>query len=263
MPERFPVVDDVPVEQYRSIFGTQVRVMTAADAVAELDERVGSRQPSRIAFLNANLANEIDGDELLQRSISSFLVFNDGIGLDIASLVLYGRKFPDNLVGTDFVPRYLTQTRHDLRMALLGGTGEVIRRAAEVVGQRWPQHEVAFWHHGYFEQGDEAAIAEAISRADCNITLVAMGNPWQELWISRNIPNACPMGVGVGALFDYLTGSLHRAPVLVRQWRLEWIYRLLAEPQRLWRRYLLGNPLFVARVIAEWNRRILLGRQHA
>jgi exopolysaccharide biosynthesis WecB/TagA/CpsF family protein len=240
-----------------------VIVLTAAEAIAELDERVSSRRSSQIAFLNANLANEIAGDGLLQNSMSSFLVLNDGIGLDIASLVLYGRAFPDNLVGTDFIPRYLTETRHGLRIALLGGRREIIRRAADVVARNWPRHDVAFSHHGYFDPNDEPAIAQAIARCDCNIVLVAMGNPRQEYWISRNIPGACAMGVGVGALFDYLTGSVRRAPRLVRQSRLEWVFRLLIEPHRLWRRYLIGNPAFLARLMIEWNRRVLLGQQKA
>jgi exopolysaccharide biosynthesis WecB/TagA/CpsF family protein len=250
--------DSAQAEQYRLIFGTPVKVLTAAKAIWEIDERISARQPSRIAFLNANLANSIVDDEILRQSISSFLVLNDGLGLDLASLVLYGKKFPDNLVGTDFVPRYLSETRHELRIALVGGTDEVVRRAARAVGQKWPRHEVAYWHHGYFDRAEEAALARTVARSDCDIVLVAMGNPSQEQWISRNIPIACAMGIGVGALFDHLAGSVHRAPVLVRQWRLEWMYRLLAEPQRLWRRYLIGNPLFVARLIAEWNRRILL-----
>jgi exopolysaccharide biosynthesis WecB/TagA/CpsF family protein len=125
------------------------------------------------------------------------------------------------------------------------------------VTQKWPRHKVAFRHHGYFDRNQEAAIAQEISRAGCDVVLVAMGNPRQEQWIGRNIPDACMMGLGVGALFDYLAGAVPRAPPFVLRWRLEWVYRLAAEPRRLWRRYLIGNFVFIFRVAREWRKQPL------
>lgn len=235
-------------------------VMTAAAAIKELDDRIQSQRPSRIAFLNAHLANTIAADTALQAAISSFLVLNDGIGVDIASQVLYGERFPDNLVGTDFVPRYLAQTRHDLRIGLLGGTEPVITKAAAAITQKWPRHQIVFHHHGFFDPCEEDAIALAMSRAACQIALVAMGNPRQEHWISRNVPKACILGIGVGALFDHLSGAVRRAPPIVLRLRLEWVYRLLTEPGRLWRRYLIGNWEFVRRLAAEASKRGMFSR---
>jgi alpha-1,3-mannosyltransferase len=252
---RPPAARRVPGEQSRAILGIRIRVMTAACAISELDERIQLGEPSRVAFLNANLANTIVKDVVLKENISSFLVLNDGIGIDMASLLLHGKTFPENLVGTDFVPRYLTETRHRLRLALVGGTDEVIRRVVNVMMRKWPQHEVGFWHHGYFDRNQETAIAQAIAQAGCNVALVAMGNPRQEQWIGRNVPDACAIGFGVGALFDYLAGAVPRAPPFILRWRLEWVYRLMAEPRRLWRRYLIGNFVFVFRVACEWSKR--------
>ena len=242
-------------EQSRTLLGINIRVLNGACAINELDERIQCGKPSRIAFLNANLANTIAEDDALKQTISSFLVLNDGIGVDLASLLLYGKKFPENLVGTDFVPRYLSKTKHRFRLALLGGTDQVIRQAADVITRNWPQHEVAYQHHGYFDHSQEAAIAQAIAQAGCDVVLVAMGNPRQEHWIGRNVPAACAMGFGVGALFDYLAGAVPRAPPFILRWRLEWVYRLVAEPRRLWRRYLIGNFVFAVRVTREWRKR--------
>jgi exopolysaccharide biosynthesis WecB/TagA/CpsF family protein len=247
-------------DQLRYILGIRVNVLTGPAAIDEIDERVAARRPSRVAFLNANLANMTVENETLRDAISSFFVLNDGIGVDIASVMLYGRKFPDNKVGTDFIPRYLTESRHDLRVALIGGSERVLAKAIEVIWQRWPRHDIVYSHHGYFDETQEAAIAEAMARARADIVLVAMGNPRQEVWMLRNIPQACAVGAGVGALFDYLAGAVPRAPVFILRWRLEWVYRLWAEPARLWRRYLVGNFVFMARILREWSRRKLLRR---
>jgi alpha-1,3-mannosyltransferase len=89
------------------------------------------------------------------------------------------------------------------------------------------------------------------SQAD--VVLVAMGNPRQEMWLAENLEaTGCRLGFAVGALFDFLAGDVSRAPIWMRSTRLEWIYRLLREPGRLWRRYLLGNPIFLLRVFGQW-----------
>jgi exopolysaccharide biosynthesis WecB/TagA/CpsF family protein len=245
----------------RLMFGVQVSVLTAAAAIAELDERILSRRTSRIAFLNANLANHVAKNICFQEILSSFLLLNDGIGIDIASVVLYGEKFPDNLVGTDFIPQYLAQTKLALRIGLVGSSEAVVNKAAEVVAKKWPRHIVTYWHHGYFQSIEEAKVAQEIRCAKCDLILVGMGNPSQEEWISRNIPDVCAMGVGVGALFDYLTSTVPRAPRAILRLRLEWAYRVWAEPGRLWRRYLIGNVAFLARIAIERRKLALLRRQ--
>jgi exopolysaccharide biosynthesis WecB/TagA/CpsF family protein len=81
--------------------------------------------------------------------------------------------------------------------------------------------------------------------------LVAMGNGLQERWIERLVPEASLSAWGIGALFDFLAGEFKRAPQWMRYLGIEWVYRLMLEPRRLWRRYILGNPLFVWRVLRE------------
>ena len=94
----------------------------------------------------------------------------------------------------------------------------------------------------------ERALADWIRVVWPDIVLVGMGNPRQELWLAQNIPDVCPMGIAVGALFDFQTGKMSRAPVAMRKARLEWMYRLLQEPSRLVGRYLVGNVVFLGRV---------------
>ena len=82
--------------------------------------------------------------------------------------------------------------------------------------------------------------------------LVAMGVPRQELWIARHIDERhCTLPIAVGALLDFLSGAVPRAPLWMRRLRLEWLFRLVVEPGRLWRRYVVGNPLFLVRVVRQ------------
>ena len=96
-------------------------------------------------------------------------------------------------------------------------------------------------------------MAQTISASGADVVLVAMGNPDQELWLRNNFgATGCRLGFAVGALFDFIVGEAQRAPVWVRTARLEWIYRLAHEPRRLWRRYVLGNPIFMLRILGQW-----------
>lgn len=236
----------------RRILGIDVHVMTSAAAIEALDQRILLSLPTRVAFLNANLANIASKNNDLHHAMSSFFVLNDGIGVDIASLALFGERFPENLVGTDFIPQLLTHTRHNLRIALLGGQEHVLRETVKVFERRWPRHEIVFSHHGFLGPEEEDACVRNLVQAGTQLVLVGMGNPRQESWIGRNIPEACMVGIGVGALFDFLSGTVPRANPLLLRWRLEWLYRLCLEPRRMWRRYLIGNWVFLAHVLAAW-----------
>ena len=114
-------------------------------------------------------------------------------------------------------------------------------------------HEIAGCRDGYFPRSESGQIAEEIRKAAADIILVAMGNPDQELWLRDNLASTgCRLGIAVGGLFDFTSGETKRAPQWLRSARLEWLHRLAREPARLWRRYILGNPVFIARVIFQW-----------
>jgi alpha-1,3-mannosyltransferase len=232
----------------RRILGARVQVSDMEAATARIDECVVRRQPLRVAFVNANLANEAANDRAVGEALEGFHLLNDGIGLDLASLMLFGRFFPANLNGTDFTPAYLDRSRLRLRLFLLGSDARVVAKAADLYAKRWPRHEVVGYCHAYFGEAEAAALAERVRAARADVVLAAMGNPRQELWLARYVPEACPVGIAVGALFNFQTGQIPRAPEWIRKMRLEWVFRLLSEPRRLWRRYTVGNAVFLTRV---------------
>jgi alpha-1,3-mannosyltransferase len=96
-------------------------------------------------------------------------------------------------------------------------------------------------------------VIETIRNARADVLLVAMGNLEQELWLTDHLAETgCVLGFGVGGLFDFMAGAVPRAPQWVRAAHLEWLYRMAQEPRRLWRRYLLGMPIFLLRVVGQW-----------
>jgi exopolysaccharide biosynthesis WecB/TagA/CpsF family protein len=106
--------------------------------------------------------------------------------------------------------------------------------------------------HGYFPARDTPSVVRRINQCRSDILLVAMGNPIQELWLDRHLRNTrALLGIGVGAYLDFVAGRVARAPGWMRRARLEWCFRLAQEPRRLAYRYLVGNPLFLHRVVRE------------
>jgi exopolysaccharide biosynthesis WecB/TagA/CpsF family protein len=235
----------------RFIFSVPVAVLQRRQAVEVLQARLLSRTPTRLAFANANLLNMAYASPDFRDLLRNFLVLNDGLGVNIASRVLYGSPFPENLNGTDFCPEFLDACSVPLRIYLLGSRPAVVSRAADAIAARWPRHAVVGSQHGYFSPADFARIKERISLLRPDVVLVAMGNGRQERIVDELVSSCTPIAFGVGALFDFLTGEITRAPAWVQAIGAEWLFRLYLEPRRLWRRYVVGNPLFLWRVVVQ------------
>ncbi len=232
------------------LLGVEVLSCTFDQACDLIELRIRLQTPTRIAFLNANLSLLAIERAELRRELSDFIVFNDGVGVNIANRILNGSSFDANLNGTDLIPYLLTHIRNPLRLFLLGTTPETLAKVVSFVHQRWPHHAVVGQASGYYKPEHEPALLQSIANSHPDLVLVAMGNPTQEIWIARHIPGCAPCAIGVGGLFDFIAGNVQRAPDWIRAARLEWLFRLSQEPRRLWRRYLIGNARFLAHVFA-------------
>jgi alpha-1,3-mannosyltransferase len=246
------VYDSICGATKRAILGVPIFVRSGPQVIELLDRQFSTGPATVVAFANKHSLNIAFENEYFRSIMRKAIVLNDGIGVDIASLVLFGKPFPQNLNGTDFVPYYLQNTRHRLRIFLIGGVPGIAARAGDLLSKRFPQHQVVGHHHGYFSNGDRDAIHAAIKQAGADVILVGMGNPKQEVWLAENLEaTGARLGFGVGALFTFMTGEIRRAPAWMRHARIEWIHRLAQEPWRLSRRYLLGIPLFIFRVVGQ------------
>lgn len=240
------------IETWRNILGISVAAIRRDDAVALLARLLQERRFTKITFLNAHNANIACADAEFARALDNFLILADGIGVDIASRLLYGAPFPDNLNGTDFVPAFLQASPRPLTVGLLGASRVNAEAASRKLAALAGQHTYTVIHDGYFSPEKEPEIIGRIGLLKPDVLLVAMGVPRQELWIERNMSaDHCTLPVAVGALLDFLSGAVPRAPLWVRRLRLEWVFRLMVEPGRLWRRYVVGNPVFLWRVLLQ------------
>ncbi|MGE0502792.1 MAG: WecB/TagA/CpsF family glycosyltransferase [Rhizobiaceae bacterium] len=231
------------------ILGIPVARIAWADAIQHLRGLLREKRYTKIGFLNAHNANVACSDPTFARALQGFLVLPDGVGVDIAAKFLYGEPFPSNLNGTDFVPHLIASATEPLKVALLGTTRKNAEGALAALAALAPIHSYELIHDGFFSPAEEPEVLDRIRGMRPDILLVAMGVPRQELWIERNLgPAYCTLPIAVGALLDFLSGAVPRAPVWVRHLRLEWLFRLVVEPGRLWRRYVVGNPLFLVRV---------------
>ena len=236
----------------RAIIGTEVAVLAWNEALDLLRGFLAEKRFTKISFLNAHNANVASTDAAFAQALDDFLILPDGVGVDVASKLLYGEKFPANLNGTDFIPALLVAETRPLTIGLLGATRINAQRAAAKLSEIAPRHRFEVVHDGFFSAAEETEILDRLRRMKPDILLVAMGVPRQELWIARNLDQSfCTLPIAVGALLDFLSGAVPRAPRLVRKLRLEWLFRLAIEPGRLWRRYVLGNPVFLTRVLAQ------------
>jgi exopolysaccharide biosynthesis WecB/TagA/CpsF family protein len=237
------------LDTLKTILGIPVVAIRWNDAIALLNRLIAERRFTKVSFLNAHNANIACTDLVFAEALDDFLILPDGIGVDLAARLLYGAPFPDNLNGTDFVPAFLQASKTPLTVGLLGATRVNAEAASVKLAALAVQHRFVVIHDGYFPASQESEIVDRIAALRPDVLLVAMGVPRQELWIERHIDaRHCTLPIAVGALLDFLSGSVPRAPLWMRRLRLEWLFRLAVEPGRLWRRYVVGNPLFLLRV---------------
>ena len=234
-----------------ALLGVRVANATRGEACEVLEAWARARDGrSRVVYIvNAHTLNLAWEDPDYRAALNrGDVVFADGTGARMAAR-WRGVELRENLVGTDLVPELFTRMARDgCRVYLLGATAETVERAARHVETTWGV-TVAGFHHGYVnEEAAARAAAVRIAGSGADLLLVGMGNTLQEAWIDRQRERiGTPVAIGVGGLFDHWGGNLRRASPLVRRLGIEWVQILLQQPGRKWRRYMLGNPQFLAR----------------
>ena len=236
---KLSILDKEPDNMSRNdcipLAGFPVLETTSVDLALEINKRSDEVKKSVIFFANTNFI--VQCRPLLSRmECPEVFIVNDGVGMDLASFLLYRRTFKSNLNGTDFIPFLFKNTNKIFRVFLLGGKPEVVTKASHYFEKNLGQVVVGSCD-GYegFKSFD---LVREINALNPDVILVAMGNPKQEEWILDNYPKLnVNIIAGVGALFDFLAGDKSRAPLVIRQIRAEWFYRLCLEPRRLMKRY--------------------------
>jgi N-acetylglucosaminyldiphosphoundecaprenol N-acetyl-beta-D-mannosaminyltransferase len=246
--------------QQFSVLGIRIHNATSQQAISAIEQRIDRRdhRKSSVFFVNAHTLNLAASDPSYRAILNDGdFVFADGTGVRWAAR-LQGVRVLENLPGTDFVPSLFQSTAdRGHSYFLLGADAATIEVAAEYAQRTFPGWKFVGCHPGYLTDDtvNRAAI-DTINAARPDLLLVGMGNPLQERWIHQHLAQLqVPVCMGVGGLFDFWAGNVSRSPEWLRRMGHEWLWRLFQEPRKKARRYLVGNPLFLLRILADRLRR--------
>ena len=238
-----------------AIFEIPIDLAPPADLLNTISGWASERRTRRVMYVNAHVVNQSRATPGLGDALNrADLVYCDGYGVRLAARVLK-RPVPHRMTGADWIwtlASLCEAAGHPLY--LLGSEPPLAREAAARLRRVYPRLEVVGAHHGFFELDSphNERVIEDIAVHRPRIVLVGMGTPKQELWVDRYADRLDGAVVWtVGALFGYVAGRTPRAPRWLADHGFEWSFRLAVEPQRMWRRYLLGNPVFLKRVLSE------------
>ncbi|MBX3532203.1 MAG: WecB/TagA/CpsF family glycosyltransferase [Rhizobiaceae bacterium] len=232
-----------------TILGVRFTDLLFDEAVEKLARAAAGRTPRSVFIANASTLNHAARDPAYRRTLNAAdLTLGDGTGVRWAAR-LRRRPLQANLNGTDLVPALIARTP-GIRVFLLGGTQATAGAAATKFAGLFPHAHLAGWHHGYFDHARPAEIFAEINRSRPHLVLVGFGNPLQERFIAEHRAAIdAPLVIGVGGLFGFWAGSRRRASSTLRRAGMEWLHILLTEKGKA-RRYILGNPAFLLRMVA-------------
>lgn len=240
-----------------SVLGVRVDLVSLDELIQYTLSIVRDRKKAVISYVNVHAVNVACEVGWFRDFINnSQVVFCDGFGVKWAAKFLDGKDLqrltpPDwfGLLAGECVERGIS-------VFFLGTQQQTVERAAAVLNGKFPNLDIAGVHHGFFDKSatsfENQEVLTIINSLHPDILLVGFGMPAQEKWILDNWDKLDVHAVlSVGAFFDYVTGDVERAPHWMTDHGLEWLGRLLIEPHRLWKRYMIGNPLFVWRVLMQ------------
>lgn len=248
----------------RSVLGVPIDAMDMPQAVARVEAAIAARERLLIGVVNAAKIVNMRRDAALRDAVlSSDVIFADGMSVVWASRVL-GESLPERVAGIDLMHAMLTRgAACGWRFYCLGARQEILTRFLDNVKAAHPGVQIAGAHHGYYTAAEEPGIAAQIAAARPDILLVAMTSPRKEQFLARWQGVLGPVvSHGVGGSFDVVAGLVRRAPQMWQKLGLEWLYRVLQEPGRLWKRYLVTNTIFIGLVARAMISRIF-GRSRA
>ncbi len=238
------------------LLGIPINNLSMEEAIESIIQKAYGTMPSQVCFVNADCANIACHDAPYEKILRSCgFVLADGIGVKLAGKIL-NRNIRQNVNGTDMLPPLCAALeREEIGVYLLGGKPGVAADVARWMSKEFPGLPIRGHRHGYFPERELNAVLSDIKASGARILLVAFGVPMQEKWIQDHLNETGAMlAMGVGGLFDFYSGRIPRAPSWMREIGMEWLFRFWQEPRRMWRRYFVGNLLFLGRVLRDRSR---------
>ncbi len=238
-----------------SILGVQVHRVTMADALALIEEFISSREKSQVCVPNVYTTVLMQKDEEFKRIHNHCsLAIPDGLPLVWVSRLI-GQPIPERVAGPDLFEKFSEiAAQKGYRCFFLGASPDTLEKMSEKLRARFPGLNIVGTYSpplmDEFSEEENQKIIGMVNEAKPEVLWVGLSAPKQEKWIGKNL-NLLDVHVtiGVGAAFDFVAGKVRRAPRWMQKIGLEWLFRLCQEPRRLWKRYFIGNAIFIWLII--------------
>ncbi len=239
------------------ILDTTIDVLTASETVSLVEKYVKTKTPLHLMGVNADKINEVGQNELMKKIVNSCGVINaDGASVVLASKYLK-KPLPERVAGIDLMQDLVVLSEQkNYSIYLLGAKQEVVEKTRDVLLERHPKLNIKGIHNGYFKEENWSEIALELKEVNPDFVFVGITSPIKEYLIEflQNEGLNCVF-MGVGGSFDVISGNIPRAPKWMHKMNLEWLFRVMQEPKRLFKRYFLGNSKFITSVFKEKHRR--------
>ncbi|WP_425061004.1 N-acetylglucosaminyldiphosphoundecaprenol N-acetyl-beta-D-mannosaminyltransferase [Sporomusa carbonis] len=232
-----------------TVLNIMIDTVTMSEAVAKIEQYIAEKTPHLIATANAEMVMMAQEDQELAAILRQCaLVVPDGAGVVWAARH-QGYTMPERVTGYDLAQNLLAKAvAKGYRVFMFGGQPDIVEKAKNIALKQYPGLNVAGTRHGFFSAQDEPAIIESIQSAKPDILLVALGVPKQEKWLAKHLEKLnVPVCMGVGGTFDVMAGAVKRAPLWMQRINLEWLFRLICQPQRIIR--MMALPRFAIKIM--------------
>jgi len=228
--------------------------LTMLQSLNLIDQAVSDGKHIHHSVVNAGKIVLMQKDVQLRESVNSADLINaDGQAVIWASKLL-GKPLKERVAGIDLMEN-LVELAHqkNYKIYCLGAKEEVVSKVVSHYKEKYSPKIIAGYRNGYFTKEEEPKIAKEIAESGANILLVAITSPKKEnfLYENRETLKVVNFIMGVGGSFDVVSGLVKRAPLWMQRSGLEWFYRLIQEPKRMWKRYLIGNSKFIFLILKE------------
>ena len=246
-----------------TFLGCPMDVASMDNTVESIRSAISTKRFTQHVVVNVAKLVNMRTDSQLRESVHSCDIINiDGMGVVLGARFL-GHSVPERIAGVDLFHELLKMSAtNQFSVFLLGAKHEVVSQATTNVLALYPGLKVAGYHHGYFWD-DEAALVEKVRTSGAQLLFVAITSPKKENFINRwRDQLGVDFVMGVGGTFDVVAGKVKRAPKWMQQYGLEWLYRVMQEPGRMWKRYLTTNFKFALLLIKEKYKRLFSQKEH-
>ena len=233
------------------ILGVPVDSITKSQAQDCIHSMLQGNEPQMIIAINPEKVIKAQNDaKLLNQLQKAGLLIPDGIGVVLAGKILKGTRL-ERVPGSELMPSICDiASQRGCSIFLFGASPEVNERAAQILERRFTGIKIAGRQHGHLSENEMEGVVEQVNASHADILFVALGSPRQENWMEQHLPKLhVKVCQGVGGTFDVIAGRVKRAPKFFRDIHLEWLYRLLVQPQRILRQ--LALPKFAVQVIKQ------------